>query len=60
MDPIKTIREYRKKGYLVELSVDSLRSTYSINASTPNDIQRFTIPVEKYAIKTLHDAVRGL
>lgn len=59
-DPVKTIREYRKKGYIVELSVDSLRSTYAINVTAPNDIQRFTIPIEKYSIQTLHNAVRGL
>jgi hypothetical protein len=59
-DPIKTIQEYREKGYVIELSVDSMRSVYAINMSSPNDLKKFTVPINKYPILSLHNAVRGI
>lgn len=58
-DPAKTIKEYRKKGYIVSLHVDSTRPIYAVEMTAQNDVQRFTVPIEKVAFKTLLDAVRG-
>lgn len=59
-DPIKTIKEYKKKGYVVAVSIDSTRPIYAVEMRTPLDVQRFTIPIDDIPYKTLHNAVRGL
>ncbi len=59
-DPVKTIKEFRKKGYIVELSVDSSRPQYTIYATAQDDVQRIIIPIDKVSFQSLHNAVRGI
>ena len=59
-DPVKTIKEYKEKGYTIELSVDSMRNTYAVKMMTQHDVRRFTIPIKNMPIQLLHDALRGL
>ncbi len=59
-DPVKTIKEYRKKGYIVSLHVDSTRPIYAVEMCAQNDVQRFTVPINKVSYQSLHNAVRGL
>ena len=59
-DPVKLIKEYRKKGYIIELSVDSARPVYSIYMTATNDVQRLSVPIDKVSFQSLHNAVRGL
>lgn len=56
---VKTIKEHIKKGYIVELSVDSHRPIYAVNMSAQHDVKRFTIPINKVSYDLLHKAVRG-
>lgn len=57
-DPVKTIREFRKKGYIVELTVDSSRPIYAVEMSAQHDVQRFTVPIDKVDFAKLLNAVR--
>ena len=59
-NPLKVIKEYRDKGYVIEISMDSVRSSYSVNMFTPKDVRKFTVPFNKVNIELLHNAVRGL
>ena len=59
-NPLKVIKEYRAKGYVIEVSMDSVRSSYSVNMFTPKDFRKFTVPFNKVKIELLHNAVRGL
>jgi hypothetical protein len=58
-DPVKTIKEYKRKGYHVSLYVDSSRPTYAIEMTNQGDVKRFTVPIDQVSYKTLHDIVRG-
>lgn len=59
-NPLKVIKEYRDKGYVIEVSMDSVRSSYSVNMFTPKDYRKFTVPFTKVKIEQLHNAIRGL
>lgn len=59
-NPLKVIKEYRDKGYVIEISMDSVRSSYTVNMSTPKDVRKFTVPFSKVKIELLHNAVRGI
>ncbi len=57
LDLIKTLKEFKKKGYTMCLSVDSTRPVYAVELSTQQDVKRFTIPVESVSYQALHDLV---
>jgi hypothetical protein len=59
-NPLKTIKEYRDKGYVIEVSMDSVRTSYTVNMFTPKDVRKFTVPFSKVQLHDLHNAVRGL
>jgi len=59
-DPLKIIKEHRNKGYIVEISMDSVHSSYSVSMFTPKDVKKFSIPLSAIPIQQLHNAVRGL
>jgi hypothetical protein len=59
-DPVKAIREYKKKGYRIELQVDSARRHYTINVVDQKFFKSFVVPDSQIPIQTLHAAIRGL
>lgn len=58
-DPIKAIKEFKKQGYTIALSIDSTRPTYAVEVSTQHDVKRFTIPMEQVSYQALHNVIRG-
>lgn len=58
-NPIKKIKDFKKKGYNVELIIDSSREVFSINVHTQGDVQRFFIPTNVINISELYNAVKG-
>ena len=59
-DPIKAIREYKKKGYRIELYADSVRDHFTINVVDQKAFKSFSVPSKTISIQKLHDALRGL
>lgn len=59
-NPLKVIKEYRDKGYVIEVSMDSVRTSYTVNMFTLKDVKKFTVPFSKVEPHALHNAVRGL
>lgn len=59
-DPAKAIREYKKKGYRIEVQMDSSRDHYTINVVDQHIFQSFAVPSKTISVQKLHDALRGL
>lgn len=43
LDPLKTIKEYIKKGYTVRLAIESSRDGCEIKMFTQSDVKRFAV-----------------
>lgn len=57
--PLKTIREYRAKGYTIKVAMESTREGYEVLMFTQTDVKRFAIP-SNVSLQELQDAIRGL
>lgn len=57
---VNVIKDYLKKGYRVEMTVDSVRPIYHINMVTQSDIKSLVIPSDEANINELYKAVKGL
>lgn len=57
---VRVIKDYIKKGYRVEMTVDSTRPIYHISMITQSDVQSLVIPSNEANISELYNAVKGL
>ena len=60
VSPLDTIRDYRKRGYSVELIVDSNIATYTIRVSNLQEVKNFVVSPNEASIEELCKAIKGL
>jgi hypothetical protein len=58
-DPVSTIRDYVKRGYAVELVIDSRQHVYSIRMSSLQEVKSFIV-ADDISIEELRKAIKGI